>query len=155
MADEVTVTQEISASPDRVWSLVADLPRMGEWSPENEGATWLRGATGPKPGVLFRGTNRHGRKRWKTTGRIVESVPGQVLRFCITVGGLKISEWGYVFEATPNGCRVTETWIDQRGPIPRALGKTVSGVGDRAEHNRSTMEETLKRLKQAAESTNS
>jgi uncharacterized protein YndB with AHSA1/START domain len=151
MGEEVTVTEEISASPDRVWSMVADLPRMGEWSPENEGATWLRGASGPKPGALFQGRNRNGRKTWKTTGRIVASEPGRRLCFCITVAGIKISEWRYLFEPTLDGCRVTETWIDLRGAIPKALGKSVSGVGDRVSHNRDTMERTLKRLKVAAE----
>ncbi|MFN5603404.1 MAG: SRPBCC family protein, partial [Actinomycetes bacterium] len=31
----VVVSKEITASPDVVWSMVSDLTRMGEWSPEN------------------------------------------------------------------------------------------------------------------------
>ena len=31
---------EINASPDAVYDLVSDLPRMGEWSSENIGGEW-------------------------------------------------------------------------------------------------------------------
>ena len=34
---------EIQASPEAIYALVSDLPRMGEWSPECRGATWRRG----------------------------------------------------------------------------------------------------------------
>jgi Polyketide cyclase / dehydrase and lipid transport len=34
---------EIQASPEAVYDLVSDLPRMGEWSPENIGGEWQGG----------------------------------------------------------------------------------------------------------------
>jgi uncharacterized protein YndB with AHSA1/START domain len=153
MVDQVSAAKEISASAEDVWSLVADLPRMGEWSPENEGATWLGGATGPKAGARFSSTNRNGKKTWKTAGTIVEAEPGRVLAFRIKAAGFKVAEWRYVLEPTGTGCRVTEIWIDQRGKIAKALGGPVSGVKDRAIHNQMTMETTLERLKTAAETT--
>jgi uncharacterized protein YndB with AHSA1/START domain len=152
MAEQVSVIQEINAPPDKVWAMVSDLTRMGEWSPENEGATWLRGATGPTVGATFRGTNRNGKKRWNTLGTIIEIEPGRLLAFRTTAAGFKVAEWRYAFETTSSGCRVTETWIDQRGTVAKTLGKPVSGVADRAAHNRGTMEKTLERLKSAAES---
>jgi len=153
MPDRVTVTQEIGAPPEQVWTMVADLTRMGEWSPENEGATWSRGATGPKPGATFSGANRNGKKKWKTAGTIVDAEPSRLLTFRIKAAGFKVAEWRYEFETIATGCRVTETWIDQRGKIAKALGKPVSGVADRGAHNQVTMEQTLERLKAAAEST--
>ena len=135
--------------------MVADLTRMGEWSPENEGATWLRGATGPKPGATFRGANRNGKKKWRTAGTIVDAEPGRLLTFRIKAAGFKVAEWRYIFDTIATGCRVTETWMDQRGKIAKALGKPVSGVADRATHNRATMERTLEQLKAAAESASS
>ena len=39
---------EISATPEKVFPLIAHLERMGEFSPENTGGTWVRGATGPE-----------------------------------------------------------------------------------------------------------
>lgn len=151
MTEPVSVTTEILAPAELVWTMVADVARMGEWSPENVGATWLRGATGPKPGASFRGRNRHGKKTWTTVGTIVDAEPGRLLTFRVTAGALKVAEWRYAFETIATGCRVTETWTDQRGRIVKALGKSVSGVGDRAAHNRATMEQTLARLKSAAE----
>jgi uncharacterized protein YndB with AHSA1/START domain len=152
MADQVSVTKDIGAPAEQVWAMVADLTRMGEWSPENEGATWSRGATGPKPGATFSAANRNGKKKWKTAGKIIDLEPGRLLTFRITALGFKVAEWRYVFETTPTGCRITETWIDQRGRIAKALGKPASGVVDRTAHNRGTMERTLERLKSTAES---
>ncbi len=151
MADQVTVIQDISAPAERVWAMVSDLTRMGEWSPENEGATWRRGATGPRVGATFRGANRNGRKRWRTAGQVVDSQPGSSFVFRTSAVGLPIAEWRYEFQGTAAGCRVTETWIDRRGRIAKALGGPVSGVADRAVHNRGTMEQTLTSLKEAAE----
>ena len=33
---------EIAASPDAVYALVSDIPRMAEWAPEHAGAEWVR-----------------------------------------------------------------------------------------------------------------
>lgn len=153
MTDEVSVNREIAAPADQVWAMVSDVTRMGEWSPETEGATWLGGATGPEPGAKFRGTNRNGNKKWKTVSTIVDAEPGRLLSFRVAVAGLKIADWRYAFEPIATGCRVTETWIEQRGRVAKALAKPVTGVGDRATHNRQGMEQTLDRLKAAAEST--
>jgi uncharacterized protein YndB with AHSA1/START domain len=152
MVDEVSVTQEIDVPAEQVWAMVSDVTRMGEWSPESEGARWRAGATGPQPGAKFQGSNHNGNKKWKTQGTIVEAEPGRKVSFRITAAGFKVAQWTYEFESTATGCRVTETWTDQRGHIAKALGKPVSGVQDRASHNHSTMEQTLERLKQAAES---
>ncbi len=151
MAEQVTVSREIAAPAQQVWNMVSDLTRMGEWSPENEGARWLGGATGPTVGAKFRGVNRNGKKRWSTAGTVVDAQPGGSLAFRVAAVGFPVSEWRYRFESTTDGCRVTETWTDRRGRLVKALGKPVSGVGDRVTHNRKTMEETLRRLKAAAE----
>jgi uncharacterized protein YndB with AHSA1/START domain len=151
VANQVSVSKEIGAPADQVWAMVADLTRMGEWSPESDGVTWLRGATGATPGATFRGTNRNGKKKWSTTGEIVDAQPGRLLTFRVTAAGFKVAEWSYAFEVTAGGCLVTETWTDRRGRIAKAAGKPASGVADRATHNRAGMEETLERLKSAAE----
>lgn len=150
---QVSVSREIAAPAEQVWAMVSDVTRMGEWSPETEGATWLGGATSAAPGVKFRGTNRNGKKKWDTVAKIVDAEPGRVLAFEISAGPLKVAEWRYAFESNGNGCRVTETWTDQRGVVVKTLGKMLTGVGDRAGHNRTGMEQTLDRLKSAAEAT--
>lgn len=135
--------------------MVSDVTRMGEWSPENEGGTWLGGATGPLPGAKFRGTNRIGKRKWKTEATVVDAEPGRQFSFRVAAMGLKVAEWGYTFEPTATGCRVTETWIDLRARFFKPLAKLVTGVADRATHNRTGMEQTLERLAAAAESRSS
>jgi uncharacterized protein YndB with AHSA1/START domain len=73
MAVDVAVSRDVNAPAETVWAMIADLPRMGEWSPESEGGEWIGGATGPVPGAKFRGSNRHGSKKWKTVVRVVDA----------------------------------------------------------------------------------
>jgi uncharacterized protein YndB with AHSA1/START domain len=153
VTEQVSVTREIGAPAERVWAMVSDVTRMGEWSPENEGGTWLGGATSPQPGAKFRGTNRIGKRKWKTVATVVDADPGRRFSFRVTTMGLKVAEWGYAFEPTATGCRVTETWIEQRARLFKPLARLVTGVADRAGHNRSGMEQTLERLAAVAEST--
>lgn len=152
MDDEVSVTRQIGAPADAVWAMVADVTRMGEWSPENEGAEWLRGADRGHTGARFRGVNRHGKKRWTTVGRVTDSDPGRTFRFRVTSSRFPVADWGYQFEVTPSGCLVTESWRDRRGRLVRVLGKLVTGVEHDAAYSRAGMEETLARLQSVAES---
>jgi hypothetical protein len=55
-------------------------------------------------------------------------------------------DWVYDIEPTGNGCRVTESWIDRRKRSLVFVGRVLSGVADRATHNRAGMEQTLDRL---------
>ncbi len=152
MTEPVTVSRDINAPADQVWAMVSDVTRMGEWSPEAVGATWLKGASGPAPGAKFKGSNQNGKKKWNTIATVVDAEPGKLFSFRVTAVGLKIAEWRYSFESNATGCRVTETWIDQRGKIAASFGKPASGVSDRLTHNRAGMETTLERLAAAAES---
>ena len=145
MVEQVSVSREIAAPAERVWALVSDVTRMGEWSPETERCTWLGNAVSPAPGARFRGINRRGRRRWSTVATVLEADPGR------SAGPFTVADWAYRFEPTASGCRVTETWTDLRGRLITALGKPISGVADRAAHNRVTMEQTLARLAAAAE----
>ena len=127
--------------------MVSDVTRMGEWSPENEGATWMKGASGPAVGARFQGKNRNGSKTWKTVAIVTRADPGRAFEFDVTAGPLKIARWGYLFEpAGDDRCVVTETWTDLRGAFVTKLGKPLSGVADRAEHNRAGMVTTLDNL---------
>lgn len=149
---QVTVEQEIAAPAERVWALVSDVTRMGEWSPEAVGATWLGGATGPTVGARFKGKNQRGWHRWSTKAEVVEAEPGRAFAFDVTLGPLKVARWGYRLEPTADGCRVEERWEDHRGSIVKAVGGPATGVADRAAHNREGMTTTLANLAVAAES---
>jgi hypothetical protein len=148
---DVEVSTEIKADPKVVYDLVSDLPRMGEWSPENTGGRWVGGATGPAVGAKFKGTNRKGFRRWSTTCTITDAAPGEVFAFDVDYGPTAISHWEYVLTTTPSGTRVTESWTDRRPTWMKLGGVVAMGVADRGAHNRRSMETTLAELKAAAE----
>lgn len=151
MASDVSVTREIKAPADQVWNMVSDLTRMGEWSPEADGGEWIGGATGPRPGAKFRGSNHHGTKRWKTVAKVVEAEPGRRFAFRVSAMGVPVADWSYDIEPTDDGCLVTESWTDRRPGFFKPLASRATGVADRVGRNRETMEQTLERLAAAAE----
>lgn len=151
MADEISVEREIGAPAEAVWAMVSDVTRMGEWSPETTGCAWTGGATGPAVGARFKGVNANGKRKWSTDCKVTECEPGEVFTFHVSAVGLGVADWSYRFEPTTSGCRVTETWTDRRGWLAKRLGGPISGVADRAEHNRAGMEKTLATLATAAE----
>jgi len=59
----------IAAPPDLVYELVADVTRMGKWSPECYRCEWLDVATSASVGARFRGYNRRGNYRWERTAQ--------------------------------------------------------------------------------------
>ena len=152
MADTVSVERVIRGEADQLWASVADVTRMPEWSPETVSATWLDRAV-PVVGARFEGTNRHGRKTWKTVCTVTASEQGRVFAFRVKAGLLPIAEWSYTFEPGEHGTVVVESWTDRRNALARLVSPLVTGVRDRRTHNRATMEQTLDNLKGHAEAT--
>lgn len=147
----VEVSLDINAPAEDVYALVADLPRMGEWSPQTTHVVWRGGATGPAVGARFRGDNKHGVLRWSTWGTVTAADPAKEFSFEVGVGGMPVARWGYRFETLPGGgCRVTEYTEDRRN-IFLKKGSALVGMGDRENMNRENMQVTLERLKTAAE----
>lgn len=147
MPFDVAETHEIPASAVRVWAMVSDLPRMGEWSPENQGGRWVKGE-GPSVGSEFRGRNRSGLRRWSTTARVVDAEPGRCFEMAITFAGFPVASWRYDFEEVPGGCLVTESWRDDRAGWQRFVGRV---MGDHSgAHARQEMAATLAKLASAA-----
>lgn len=144
--EPVVVTREVAAPPERIWAMVSDLPRMGEWSPENQGGEWLNGATGPALGVRFKGRNTNGKRSWKTVVEVVEFEPGRKIAFALMVGPSRWCDWVYEVEPAGSGTRLTHSWIDRRSGFASWLGGIVSGVKDRATHNRKNMDGTLEAI---------
>ena len=149
----VEVSREIKAPAEVVWAAIADVTRMGEWSPECHTCTWNEGFDGPAVGARFTGHNRNGEKEWSTEAEVTRCEPGRVFAFDGVFGELRFSHWAY--EISPaeggDGCVVTEIWEDGRPDELLELTSKISGVDDRAPHNRAGMEQTLARLAAAVE----
>jgi hypothetical protein len=148
----VTRSIEIAAAPHAVWTMVTDLPRMADFSPENIGGRWV-GGSGPAVGVRFRGTNRNGRREWHTKVRVVVCEPDRLFTFDVrTPFGLRVSRWSYELAATGSGCLLTERWYRAGNWfIRRVLGPRVTGRADRPGYNAYSIEHTLAAVKARAD----
>jgi hypothetical protein len=149
-----SATTAIEISPAALYDVVSDVRRMGDWSPECRRCTWIDGATGPVVGARFKGTNQRGAVRWSTKATVVAADPG--LEFAFVTGhlGRDMTRWSYHFEPSDNGTRVTETFELLRNmPWYFSLAdRWFMGIKDRKTDLETNMEQTLGRLKTAAES---
>ncbi|SDI97583.1 Polyketide cyclase / dehydrase and lipid transport [Frankineae bacterium MT45] len=149
MAD-LSESIDITCSPTQVYGMVSDLPRMGEWSPENRGARWFGRPAGPAVGAKFVGVNRFKWLVWPTNGRVTEADPGRAFSFEVVAGPVPVAFWEYRIAPTPDGCTVTESWTDRRPnwmikPMNRIFGAPRETLNTRG------IQVTLAKLKQAAE----
>lgn len=105
---EVSVWMD--APPDRVWDLVSDVTRIGEFSPETFEARWTRGATGPEVGAHFKGHVRRngvGPTYW-TLCRVTACEPERLFEFSVGSGDTVVNNWGYRLAPERGGTTVTE-----------------------------------------------
>jgi len=101
---------QIDAPPEKVWALVSDVTRMGEWSPETVKAAWIDGATGPAVGARFKGSNKRGILRWSTKCTVVACEPGKEFTFVVGTAENPATRWSYQFAPTAGGTEATESF---------------------------------------------
>jgi hypothetical protein len=145
-----TDSVEIKADPEAVFAAISHLERMGEFSTENNGGTWVKGSAGPGLGAHFRGTNGNGKKTWSTNVEVVTFTPPSSFAFEVTAGPVKVARWSYELEAIDGGTRVTESWLDRRNGLVRKLTSRIEV--DREGANRNSVRATLDALKVHLES---
>jgi uncharacterized protein YndB with AHSA1/START domain len=112
LSDSVTV--HIDATPAEVWDLVADVTKIGRYSPETFEAEWTGDFTGPEVGATFRGhvkRNEKGPTYWAPC-YVTESVPGEVFEFGVgKPGGRALNTWRYeIAPGAGGGSDVTESF---------------------------------------------
>jgi uncharacterized protein YndB with AHSA1/START domain len=148
--DEVSI--DIAAPPAHVYGLITDLRNMGRWSPECHRCEWRGGASGPVVGAEFKGWNKRGLMRWSTVCTVITADAPTHFAWEVQQSRMR---WGYRFEPTGSGTRVTE-YRESLSEKPlyvrlayklRLLGKDPDAIV------LDGMQETLNRLKAAAEET--
>ena len=144
-----TVERHISAAPEVLYDLVADVRRMGEWSPECVEAKWIGDADGPAIGARFVGRNRLGKNTWSTKPTVTAADRGRLFEF--EVPGKPGPIWRYEFHPDAGRTRVVES-VRQERPSPAFIRflQRRAGITDRAAHVREGMVATLDRLAAAA-----
>src|SRR5579864_4100934 len=147
------VTLHVDAPPDKVWGLVSDITKMGEYSPEVIEAEWIEGATGPAVGAQYRGhvkRNENWPVLYWTTCKITECVPGEVFEFAVVMRDRPVNTWRYEFRAADDGSTDVTESFDLGDNLFTKIWRPLGGFL-RERRNRRDMLRTLERVKAVAE----
>ncbi|MFD4427752.1 SRPBCC family protein [Nocardia sp. NPDC058497] len=148
MANNLEASIDIAASPEKVWSIIADLRRMSEFSPTT---VKMAAIGGVREGALTINLNKDGWKIWPTTSRIVRFVPNTALAFRMNENH---TVWSYELAPSAAGTRVVERrTVDPKG-LPAWMGPVIKASGGEPKFEAdlvSGMHETLSKVKAAAE----
>ena len=147
---ELRAEATISAPPDRVWSLVTDVSRMPDWSPELVRMLALKRG-GMRRGQWYLGINRRKAVVWPTRSVVAELEPGRRLAWDTRSSGAR---WIWELGADGKGTRVVH-----RRPVPRRLTLVsrlfapvfLGGSAEHADELEAGMAATVQRLKAVAE----
>jgi len=147
------VRLHIDADPQTLYSMVADVTRTPEWSPEVVACSWIDGATAPAVGARFRARNKLRWFAWSNSPVVVTADPGREFTFSRAERGGGELVWRYRFEPAQPGTTVIESYEVTRR-VPMALSwmlRQVLGVQDHRAHLNAGMRTSLQRLKDTAE----
>lgn len=148
MPNTLEVSTLIQASPSEVWAVVADLRRMGEFSPQCE-RMLFRGPL--REGTRTLNINRQGAVWWPTSSKVTELVPNERIAFSVLENRMV---WSYNLIAEGD-----DTVVVHRREAPRgtsALSRTLVSrfFGGEEKFERALkrgMTQTLYSIKQAVE----
>ena len=142
----------IDAPAEAIYDLLAEMPRMGEWSPECQQVEWTNGATCAVVDATFVGHNKGGPAglmKWSRNGRILEADRGRAFAFFTEEGGRESTVWRYELEPVDGGTAVTESFQLKPAAWSR-LYWTIAGWA-RGKTNERGMRQTLERIRTIAE----
>ena len=142
----------IRAAPQKVYELLADVARMGEWSPECYRCEWLGGAVDAHRGAHFKGYNRRGCMRWSTICTVTYCEPYSVFGFeTKPLVGQAQSRWRFDIEPDTDGVVLRESF-ETMWYVRPILGLVFGGQSNRLNQLREGVLQTLSRIKTVAES---
>jgi uncharacterized protein YndB with AHSA1/START domain len=145
---EGRAVMHIEAPPEKVYALVSDVTRMGEWSPETYGAAWIDGATGPAPGSRFRGRNKQSWMKWSTKCTVTAAEPGKEFTFVVGNPDKPQTRWSYRMGPSNGGTDLTESFESLRY---NTFFKVIMPPKRRTAKLQRDVEETVRRVKSVAE----
>jgi uncharacterized protein YndB with AHSA1/START domain len=143
-----SVSVDIAAPVEVVWDLIADVTRMGAWSPECVRAEWLDSTSGPAVGSRFRGHNQLGTFEWDVTCTVTEYERPRVFAFDAPWETAAPSHWRFEIAPHEFGATLTESFdaplINVEGSIANFDGRfealvegvrsTLANIKNGAEH---------------------
>jgi hypothetical protein len=143
----------INATPDTVYDLIADVRRMGEWSPECVRCEWLEPATTAAVGARFKAHNKRTWMRWSNTPTVITADRPREFAFSRRSTGAGEYIWRFHLQPEGNhGTHLTESYEAVRAET--WLVSTFARLftpNTEAQHLKTGMRTTVTRIKQAAE----
>lgn len=142
-------TIEVAATPEKIWSLVTDLPRMASWSPQVARTIVRGGEVGL--GTRTVNINRDGLLVWPTRSKVIRFEPHREFAFRIKDNR---TIWSFTLEPTETGTRVVQRREAPDGISDASLRLTNLFMGGTTKFQgtlRQGMQRTLERLKADAE----
>ena len=147
---ELRAEATIAAPPDRVWSLITDVSRMPDWSPELVRMLPLKRG-GMRRGQWYLGINRRKAVVWPTRNVVAVLEPGRSVAWDTKTSGAR---WIWEIKSSGEG-----THVVHRRPVPEKLtliGEVfakllLGGVEGHADELEAGMARTLERVKAVAE----
>ncbi len=142
---------DIAAPPTAVWSLVSDVRRMAEWSPQVESTRLRNGAEQVVNGVEFTNLNSNGTFQWTTHGTVVRLDNGREIAFRIQENW---AIWSLHLEPTPSGTKLTQRRESPDGSpdgTVKVIDAYLGGQDAFTQSMRDGMRQTLQAIKTAAE----
>jgi Polyketide cyclase / dehydrase and lipid transport len=143
----------INRSPAELYDMVADVTRMGEWSPVCKACWWDEGG-GPRAGAMFTGRNELPERTWETRSEVVVADPGHEFTWAVAEPPTR-ARWTYSFAPAEGGTELTETW--ELPPAGVAFFEKMFGddapqqIAVRSDAAKNGIPATLAAIKQAAE----
>ena len=142
----------IRASPEKVYELLSDVTRMGEWSPECYRCEWLGDTVGAYSGAQFKGYNRRDWIRWSTICTVTHWEPHRVFGFeTKPMVGKTQSRWRFDLEPDTGGTVLRESF-ETMWYVRPIVGLAFRGQTNRLNQLREGVIQTLRRIKNVAES---
>jgi len=168
IAHEVTgltaaAEEVVAARPEPVWDLVADITRVGGWSPECTMAAWLAEPGRPQPGARFTGHNRLPNGfEYEVTCVVTEADRPRAFAWVVlddSDAPRPSSSWRYRIDPLPGGgSRVRQHFTHGpgasylRAAAANAPHRAAEIIAARRDGLRANMSATLRAMKAAAES---
>jgi hypothetical protein len=149
-----TDSVRIAAPPARVWELVIAMDRYGEWSSENTGGYWRKGADGvPGTGQVgdqFVGINRRDGVEWKAPVEIIERDEEKAYAFVTGGRDMDLALWRYELQPDGDGTLLIEQWTLRKPSFFIEQGGDAE-VTRRAANAKESIAATLQGMKATAE----
>ncbi|KZS61278.1 hypothetical protein A4G26_11075 [Mycobacterium kansasii] len=137
-----------AAGAHDIWEALTDVTRMGQWSPECTGCTWLGGGGSVGVGTRFRGSNRWGPMRWATICTIEVFDADRCFAYSARHWSGARTRWTYHLVADEAGTLISESFESVDTPAIVLFLDRLTGRPRRLKHQVRT---TLARLSAFAE----